>query len=114
MDSSVGSSAAASGRGKTFDPSVTRGSTAGLTLAGATDDALSAAITRMAERNGTNMKTVVCAVNRPVDDCCPKAALAEGDSPTAWHLYGMNKADADAPRMEVADPVFGLVPAGQP
>jgi hypothetical protein len=61
-----------------FDPSVIRGSVAGLTLAGATDDAVSAAITNMAERIGTNMKTVVCAVNRPVGVAAQKRSVRRG------------------------------------
>ena len=98
VDSSVGSSALARLRtGSAFDPSAISGSAAGLTWAGATDDAVSAAITKKAERSGTNMKTVTWAVNRPRWRCCPKAALAEGDSPTAWHLIRPDIADMRMP-----------------
>ena len=47
-------------------PSEINGSAAGFTWAGATDEAVRAAITMKAERSDTNMQTVTWAVNRPV------------------------------------------------
>jgi hypothetical protein len=46
-------------------PSATIGCAAGLTWAGATDEAVKAAITVKAVRNVTNMQAVTWAVNRP-------------------------------------------------
>ena len=68
----------------------------GLTWAGATDEAVRAAITKKAERRATIMKTVNWAVNRPVG-VLHRAALAEGDSPTAWHLSPAYFADMRMP-----------------
>ena len=48
------------------------------TWAGATDDAVKAAITKMVERNGTIMKTVTCAVIRPVGE------LPQGIARRGW------------------------------
>ena len=77
------------------------GLVAGFTWAGATDDAVRAAITMKAERSGTNMQTVTCAVNRPLG-WLRESSVAEGDSPTAWHLsYGLHRRYADAPRVNV-------------
>jgi hypothetical protein len=71
-------------------PLMTIGSAAGFTWAGATDEAVRAAITVKADRNVTNIQTVTWAVNRPVG-ALRKAAAAEGGSPTAWHLnYGLH------------------------
>jgi hypothetical protein len=85
MASSVGKTAGAAWTGSSFESAASNGSAAGLTWAGATDDAVRAAITMKAERSGTNMQTVTMAVNRPVG-VLPWAAVAEGGSPTAWHL----------------------------
>ena len=71
--------------GTAFESSAINGSEAGLTWAGATEDAVKAAITMKVERSGTNMQTVTKAVNRPVG-VLPWTAIAEGGSPTAWHL----------------------------
>jgi hypothetical protein len=68
----------------------------GLTCAGATDEAVTAAITKKAERKATIMKTVTCAVNRPIGVLQNKAH-AEGDSPTAWHLCSAYFADLRMP-----------------
>ena len=68
----------------------------GLTWAGATDDAVRAAITKKAERKATIMKAVTRAVNRPVGELRQKA-LAEGGSPTAWPLNPAYLADMRMP-----------------
>ena len=64
--SSAGKRRAAGTTASSFEPSAINGSAAGLTWAGATDEAVRAAITKKVERNGTNMQTVTWAVNRPV------------------------------------------------
>ena len=82
--------------GNSFEPSAISGSVAGLTWAGATDEAVRAAITKKVERNGTIMKTVTWAVNRPLGKL-PEGTLAEGSSPTAWHLKNGLHADKRMP-----------------
>ena len=83
------------------EASMTAGPMAGFTWAGAADDAVRAAITVKAERIRTNMKTVTCAVNRPLG-WLREGSVAEGDSPTAWHLnHGLHRRYADAPRVNV-------------
>ena len=117
-----GSTASSAGRGiaamattgSSFEPSAISGSAAGVTWAGATDDAVKAAITMKVERSGTNMQTVTWAVNRPVG-VLPESAASPRVVP---RLRGISNSAympiCGCPPRGCCGRDFGLVPAGQP
>ena len=77
--------------------------------------ALSAAITSKAERNGCNIETDICAVNRPVGrPDASNASPRRGDPPSAWHLLRLNCPDGDAPRSVVGTVFPDRFRGGQP